>query len=87
MKGKNLKEISVVIMDGSNQETVDYITAMVFEWSDPSVRSMMVYELSENHPSTIVIRSKVADEHYDLLCNRIERRYPGLCIFNPPMTV
>jgi hypothetical protein len=87
MSGKNLKEISVVIMDGSNQEIVDYIAAAVFDLSDLSVRSVMIYELSENHPSTIVVRSKMTDECYVEMRNRIELRYPGLCMFNPPMMV
>lgn len=87
MNNKNLKELSVIIMDGSDNDKVDYIRALVWEWSDPSVRQIMFYELDENHPSTLVMRTKISDDYAKDLQNIIERRYPGLCIFNPPMRI
>lgn len=87
MNGKTIKELSVVVMDGTDKDKVDYIQALIWEWSDPSVRQIMVYELGKDHPSTIVMRTKIDDESAMHLQNFIERRYPGLCMFNPPMTV
>lgn len=87
MNGKILKELSVIVMDGSDSDKVSYIRALVWEWSDPSVKQIMIYELDENHPTTIVMRTKIDEESARHLQNIIERRYPGLCTFNPPMTI
>lgn len=87
MSGKNVKELSVIIMDGSDNDVVNFIQQVVWEWSDPSVRQVMVYELDEDHPSTIVMRTKIDDDSAVHLQSIINRRYPGLCTFNPPMAV
>lgn len=87
MNSKNIKELSVIVMDGSDNDRVDYIKALIWEWSDPSVRQIMVYELDENHPSVLVMRTKIDDDSAIHLQNIIERRYPGLCTFNPPIAV
>lgn len=87
MNDNIIKEVSVMIMDGSDNDKVSYIKDVVWEWSDPTVRQVMVYALDADHPSTIVIRTKINDASFVHMRDRIERRYPGLCTFNPPMSV
>lgn len=88
MKERNLKMNTVVIMDGTNQNTVEYITAMLREWSPVSSGEPVVYPMSRNyHPSKMVVKTEVYEDELDKLNSLIERRFPGLCMFNPPMAV
>ena len=87
MNVDKIKDVSVIIMDGSDKRKVSYITAILGEWSDPTVRNMMVCTLSEDHPTTVVIKTKMSDYYLSVAQNEIEYLYPGLCVFNPPMTV
>lgn len=87
MDGKIIKEVSIIITDGTNQDIVSDIRSLVWEHSDLTVDQIMVYRLSANHPTALVIRSKMNDDSYAYVKKRIEEMYPGLCTFNPPMRV
>lgn len=82
-----LRQISVVIMDASDKNTTMYIARMVKEWSPVSAGEPLVYNLSKNHPSTIVVKTEMYDKDFIQMKDRIKRRFPGLCMFNPALAV
>lgn len=86
MKGNEFKTNTVVIMDGSDKAVVDYIASMLEAWNTYAGRPK-VYQLDENHPSIKVVVSRLEESDIDVVNRRIEARFPGLCIFNPPMAV
>ena len=86
MKTRNLKEIKIVIMDDTNKGIVEYIKSMVNAWTLSNANGPVVYKLRNDHSMT-VIKSRLYEDEIDVISKRIEERFPGLCMFNPPMAV
>ncbi len=87
MNGFKLVRNAVVIMDGTNKNNVRYITDMIREWSLLPSFEPEVYQMDKDHPSMIVVKADMFLKDRLEVNNRIEARFPGLCIFNPPMAV
>ena len=79
------KKCTVIIMDGSHSglvgniiELVDHITKELF------VKSTC-RQLDRRHPTMLVVETTMDDERYEKLQHLLDTRYPGLCVYNPPM--
>lgn len=83
MIGTIVKDYKTLIMDGSNKEVVDEIlnTMDVFIGDE----HVTCEPLDSKHPTIIVINTKTDEFAYAITKAMIEKLYPGLCIFNPPM--
>ena len=86
MKGIEFKLNTIVIMDSSNKGNVTYITDMLRAWNAYG-GNPRVYPLSKNHSSILVVKMQLEERDINHVNDLIERRFPGLCIFNPPMAV
>ena len=82
-----VKKFSTVVMDGTNRETLKRILDIVWMWADGACGEIKCHALDKNHPSMVVIESKMYTYHFNQMRSIIEANYPGLCIFNPPMKV
>lgn len=87
MKGMELKTNTVVIMDGTNYDNVRYITDMLRTWSPITVDDPKVYRVNKDRDSMIAVKVQMYEADLAKVNERIEQRFPGLCIFNPPMAV
>lgn len=85
MSKNRKRKYTVVITDGSNVHTVKCI----LEWFDCLTNRRFgktkCRQLSKEHPTTLVVKTKMREDSFNLLQNGIESVYPGLCVFNPPM--
>lgn len=81
------KEVTCVIMHRVSDTDKGQITNILKLYSCTDVEQMMVYKLSKNHPDKTVIKTKMYPDLYTGARELIERDYPGLCMFNPPMAV
>lgn len=82
-----IKTNTVVIMDGTDKRKVEYVRSLCEAWSPIAVGKPMVWPLSKDHPSMIVIKTQLNDYEVDHVNGIIEKQFPGLCMFNPPMAV
>ena len=87
MKGNKLKTNTIVIMDGTNPDKVIYIANMLKEWSPIGVDDPRLDWLDVERSSMVVAKVKMYETDLVKVNERIEKHYPGLCIFNPPMAV
>lgn len=87
MKGTELKTNTVIIMDGTQVDKVLYIASMLREWSPIGVDDPKLDWVDRDRLSMVKVRVNMYETDLIKVNERIERRYPGLCIFNPPMAV
>lgn len=85
--GAILKINTVVIMDGTHKHAVRVIRELCRSWSPIMVNCPTVRSMRGCESSMVVIETQMYDEQLNLLNKEIEERFPGLCIFNPPMAV
>lgn len=85
MAGFVVKDYATVVMDGSNTEVVRNIIDMIDTIIEGKGRRMSNHLLDKQHPTTMVIKTRTDVNTYGFVQKVIEKLYPGLCIFNPPM--
>ena len=85
MAGFIVKDYATVVMDGSNTEIVRNIIEMIDAITNGRRGPMSCHLLDKQHPTTMVIKTKTDVNTYGFIQRVIEKLYPGLCIFNPPM--
>lgn len=79
------KKYSTVIMDGSNKETVENILRWFDCFTNRRFGKTKCRPLDKNHKTMLVVNVKLYEDSYELLQSSIEKVYPALCVFNPPM--
>lgn len=87
MAGFCVKDVQTVIWDGSNQEVVDDIISMIDEANKNRGHKATCRSMDEGHPTTMVIETRISGLIYGVVQKLIEKKYPGLCMFNPPLVV
>ncbi len=85
MAGFIIKDYATVVMDGSNTEVVRNIIDMIDTIIEGRGRHMSSHLLDKQHPTTMVIKTRTDVNTYGFVQKVIEKLYPGLCVFNPPM--
>lgn len=85
MAGFNVKDYATVVMDGSNTEVVRDIIGMIDAITVGRRGKMSCHLLDKQHPTTMVIKTMTDVNTYDFVQRVIEKLYPGLCVFNPPI--
>lgn len=85
MTGSIVKDYATVVMDGSNTEVVRNIIDVIDAITDGRRGRMSCHLLDKQHPTTMVIKTSTDVSTYDFVQKVIEKLYPGLCVFNPPM--
>lgn len=85
MAGFIVKDYATVVMDGSNTEVVRNIIDMIDTITEGRRKRMACHLLDKQHPTTMVIKTRTDVNTYDFVQRVIEKMYPGLCVFNPPM--
>lgn len=78
-------EQTTVIMDGSDRRTVREIMRLIDAVSGTKHGKAKCRRLDGKHPTAKVIISKSTGRVYDKIREILDERYPGLCIYNPPM--
>lgn len=80
---KSRKKIyRTVVMDGTNQYILGRVHTIQEILSNTKC-SFTHYLLDKDHPSIIVMPVEATERQYDKIQAKIEKEYPGLCIFNP----
>lgn len=85
MTGTIVKDYATVVMDGSNTEVVRKIIDMIDTITEGRRKKMSCHLLDKQHPTTMVIKTSTDVDTYGFIQKVIEKLYPGLCVFNPPM--
>lgn len=79
------KKCTIIIMDGSCERLVGHVIDLVDHITKELFVNSTCRELDSNHPTMLVVETMMNDERYEKLQHLIETRWPGLCIYNPPM--
>lgn len=74
-----INDYTIVIMDGSDPKIVTNVLEVVLGLNTTCE------PMDIDHPTTMVITTKTTSACFDKMTNVLERLYPGLCVFNPPM--
>ena len=85
MAGFIVKDYATVVMDGSDTKVVRGILEMIDAIVEGRGRRTSCRLLDKQHPTTMVITTKTDVNTYGFVQKVIEKMYPGLCVFNPPM--
>ena len=85
MAGFIVKDYATVVMDGSNTEVVRNIIDMIDTITKGRRKRLACRLLDKQYPTTMVIETRTDVNTYDFVQRVIEKMYPGLCVFNPPM--
>lgn len=85
MTESTIKKRTLVIMDGSNGMRVERITELVDQLAKELFVKSTCEQLDKRHPTMLVISVVMTDERYEKLKELLETRYPGLCVYDPPM--
>lgn len=81
----NGTKCTTVIMDGTHEDVVRDIMEWIDDITKKEFDKATCHALDSKHPSIIVIESRTTPSRIDLISEIVELRYPGLCVFNPPM--
>jgi hypothetical protein len=84
---RKMRTIQTVIWDGTNQEVVDDIMSIIDKHNFSLDCKATSRPMSDDRPSTIVIETKMYNHNYGMIRILIERKYPGQCMFDPPLRV
>ena len=79
------KKRTLVITDGSRERIVDRIIELVDHLSKKWFTKSTRKSLDRKHPTVLIIQTTLDDESYDALKEMLEVRYPGLCVYDPPI--
>lgn len=82
MAGFRRRTFNTVVMDGSNNVTVDNIVGVIEMITDKHHGRVYRRALDETHPTMIVIETRTNVFDYSLMQDTIEKQYPGLCTFD-----
>ena len=82
---RNGIKYTTVVMDGTSEDVVLDIMAWIDDITEQEFGKSTCRPLDDKHQTMIVIETRTKESRYDLIRCIIELRYPGLCIFNPPM--
>lgn len=79
------KKRTVVIMDGSHKGLVDMVIEHMDYLTKPLFVKASCRQLDSKHPTMLVTETMMDDKTFEELQHILELRWPGLCIYNPPM--
>lgn len=82
MAGFKRRIFNTVVMDGSNNLTVDNIVGVIEMVTDKRHGRVYRRPMDETHPSMIIIETTTNSFDYNLMQDMIEKQYPGLCTFD-----
>ena len=82
-----IKKRSIVVMDKGYKGVMDSIYHTVFYIAGDVNEDIIAHPLSPDYMDKVVIKFRATDYQMEVIQERIEDFYPGLCIFNPPMYV
>lgn len=86
MRDAYCKTFRTVIMDGTDSEIVGFIVNdLIDDLNRESYGKSTCRPLDDKHPSMIVVETYTREHMYNEMRDLIDRCYPGLCIFNPPI--
>lgn len=78
---------SIVAMDGSDSWVLNTILDIIRMHTTSVNDEIKFRNLSEYQPTIKVVEFITDDFECDRIQRHVEGRFPGLCIFNPPMKV
>lgn len=76
---------TILVMDGSNEKIVGNIIELVDHIAKELSVKAICRDLDGGHPTIKIIETAMDEERFVVTQDLIERRYPGLCVFDPPM--
>ena len=85
MKESLPKRRTLVITDGSRERVVDRVIELVEHLSKKWFAKPTCESLDRKHPTVLIVQTTLDDEAYNALKELLEVRYPGLCVYDPPM--
>lgn len=87
MTGFIVKKYSTVVMDGSDMEVISFITGLISLITRGRHGGVTCRPLDDEHPTMMVIETRTTKNTYDVIEEMLTEYYPGLCVFNPPMSI
>ena len=75
------KRYTTIIMDGSNEKTVNEIIGIIDMITRRRIGKSKCRNLDSDHPTMKVIRTFASANTYQSIKRVIEKTYPGLCVF------
>lgn len=85
MSNNYADKYTTVVMDGSHDDVVRHIIEIIDDLTKQEFGKSTCGPLDSDHPTMMVIRTKTRPSAYRVIQYIVELRYPGLCVFNPPM--
>jgi predicted double-glycine peptidase len=80
------RKFRTVVMDGTDTEIVNFIMSdLIDDMNFEKYGKSTCQPLDDKHPSMIVIETYTTEDMYHTMQGVIDKCYPGLCIFNPPI--
>lgn len=85
MAGIVVKDYKTIIMDGSDETVVRKIIDIIDKMTAKRYGASTEHIFDEDHPTMKVIETTTTSGGYLVIKNVLNKTYPGLCVFDPPM--
>lgn len=85
MTGFRIKNYTITVMDSSHPIVLSDIIMTVRKTTEEQHGGPVKCCKPEGRPTLMVIEFKAKKKTYNQIKEVIESKYPGLCVFNPPM--
>jgi hypothetical protein len=82
---ESIAKVQFIVMDGSDERVMDNIIGLVNHITKDLFVEATCRPLDDKHKTMIVVETVMDDETFELVQKLIEKRWPALCVFNPPM--
>ena len=76
------RKFATVVMDGSNKDALNEIIGIHGSYVDHNDNKISCLTMCKNNPTIIVIKLKCIKKIYDSFTAAVEKKFPGLCVFN-----
>lgn len=76
------KKFVTVVMDGSDKEVLNEIIGIHGSYVYPNDKKITCHPMGKDHPTMMVISLKCSEKVYDNITSIVEKKFPGLCVFN-----
>ena len=76
------RKFATVVMDGSNKDVLNEIIGIHGSYVYPNDNKISCRPMSKDHPTMMVIKLKCTKKVYDSITAAVEKKFPGLCVFN-----